>query len=264
MTRISIITVNFNNLLGLQKTMQSVLCQKYANIEYIIIDGGSTDGSKEFIMNHQDKLSYWCSEKDGGIYEGMNKGISKATGEYVLFLNSGDYFYSPQVLSKVFKNHPDNDLLIGRQCYYNQKGKKSTAWSIQAKDINERFFWSNTLPHQSTFIKSTLLKKIGGYNLNYRICADWVFWYEAIVEHKCTYSCIKNKISYMENWGVSSNMEKCRADMAKFLIEHHPIMTVEDWFEINIRFTEALGFRRACNNRISQLLMKVAIRLNKK
>ena len=68
----------------------------------------------------------------------------------------------------------------------------------------------------------------------------------------------------MENWGVSSNMEKCRADMAKFLIEHHPIMTVEDWFEINIRFTEALGFRRACNNRISQLLMKVAIRLNKK
>lgn len=69
--------------------------------------------------------------------------------------------------------------------------QKSIAWSIQAQDINEHFFWSNTLPHQSTFIKTTLLNKIGGYNLDYHICADWAFWYEAIVEHKCTYSCIK-------------------------------------------------------------------------
>lgn len=264
MIKISIITVNFNNLSGLQKTMQSVFCQKYTNLEYIIIDGGSTDGSKDFIMSHQDKLSYWCSEKDKGIYDGMNKGIAKVTGDYVLFLNSGDYFCSPLILNEVFNNNPNDDLLIGRQCYYNRKGKKSIAWSIQAKDINERFFWSNTLPHQSTFIKTTLLNKIGGYNLNYQICADWVFWYEAIVEHKCTYSCIKNAVSYMEDWGISSNMEKCRADMAKFLIKHHPTMTIEDWFEINIQFSEALSFRRAYSSRISRLLMKIAIRLNKK
>lgn len=264
MIKISIITVNFNNLSGLQKTMKSVLCQKYTNLEYIIIDGGSTDGSKDFIMSHQDKLSYWCSEKDKGIYDGMNKGIAKATGEYILFLNSGDYFYSPQVLCKVFKSSQNDDLLIGRQCYYNRKGKKSIAWSIQAKDINERFFWSNTLPHQSTFIKTTLLNKIGGYKPNYRVCADWVFWYEAIVEYNCTYSCINYAISYMEDGGVSRNMEKCRRDMATFLIENHPIMTIEDWFEINMRFTEALSFRRAFSSRISRLLMKIAIRLNKK
>ena len=264
MIKISIITVNFNNLTGLQRTMQSVLSQSYANMEYIVVDGGSTDGSKDYIESCQDKLSYWCSEKDKGIYDGMNKGIAHATGDYVLFLNSGDYFCSSCVLSEIFKTHQENDLLIGRQGYYTKKGRKSIAWSIQIEDINERFFWSNTLPHQATFIKNSLLKKIGGYNLNYRVCADWAFWYEAIVVHKCTYSCVKNVVSYMEDWGVSSNMEKCRADMAKFLMEHHSTLMAEDWFDINMRYTEALGFRRACGSRLSQLLMKIAIRLNKK
>ncbi len=88
MLKLSIITINLNNLAGLQKTMQSVFEQTFTDYEYIVIDGGSTDGSKEYIEQHSDKLAYWVSEKDKGIYNAMNKGIIKAGGDYLLFLNS--------------------------------------------------------------------------------------------------------------------------------------------------------------------------------
>lgn len=264
MQKISIITVNFNNLSGLKKTIDSVLAQRYADIEYIIIDGGSTDGSRELIEYHSKRLSYWCSEPDKGIYDGMNKGIAKATGEYCLFLNSGDYFCNDHVLQDVFAEEQITDLVIGRQKFYTVSGKTSIAWSICEEDINERFFWSNTFPHQSTFIKASLLKRVGGYDLDYKVCADWAFWYIAVVEEKCSYKCIATPISMMEDGGVSRDMDKCRADMGRFLMQHHPVMTMEDWADINGRYTEALGYRRSNMSVLSRLLMKVTTRINKK
>lgn len=264
MQKISIITVNFNNSNGLKKTIDSVLAQRYADVEYIIIDGGSTDGSKELIESHSDKLSYWCSEPDKGIYDGMNKGIAKATCEYCLFLNSGDYFCNNHVLLDVFTKEHSADLVIGRQKFYSKNGKTTVAWSIREKDINERFFWSNTFPHQSTFIKTSLLKQVGGYDLNYKVCADWAFWYIAVVEENCTYKCIPTPISLMEDGGVSRDMDKCRADMGRFLMQHHPVMMADDWADINERYTEALGYRRASGSKLSVFLTKLAVRLNKK
>ena len=88
--KLSVITINYNNAEGLAKTMDSVFRQRFSDFEYIVIDGGSTDGSKDLIVNNQDKIAYWCSEKDSGIYNAMNKGIREASGEYLLFLNSGD------------------------------------------------------------------------------------------------------------------------------------------------------------------------------
>lgn len=248
----------------MKKTIKSVLAQCYAEIEYIIIDGGSSDGSKELIEQHDEHLSYWCSEPDKGIYDGMNKGIAKATGEYCLFLNSGDYFCNDHVLQDVFANGQSADLVIGRQKFYTQNGKESIAWSIREEDINERFFWSNTFPHQSTFIKTSLLKKVGGYDLEYKVCADWAFWYIAVVEEKCTYKCIPTPISMMEDGGVSRDMNKCRVDMGKFLIKHHPAMILDDWIDINIRYSESLGYRRARMTKLSHLLMKIIVRLNKR
>lgn len=187
MKKVSIITVNFNNLKGLQKTMESVFSQKYANMEYIIIDGGSTDGSKEFIQSHQDRLSYWYSEKDRGIYDGMNKGISKATGDYVLFLNSGDYFSCPTILNDVFNDKIfDEDLLIGRQLYIDKSGRKGISPKLRVSDFSITYFLSSTIPHQATFIKRNLFDKIGYYDISYKVSADWVFWIKAIVENKCT------------------------------------------------------------------------------
>ena len=95
---ISIITINFNDKIGLQRTFDSVFAQDFNDFEYIVIDGGSNDGSKELIEENTDKISYWISEPDKGIYNAMNKGIKVANGEYLLFLNSGDKFYNKKSL----------------------------------------------------------------------------------------------------------------------------------------------------------------------
>ena len=100
MKQISIITINYNNASGLEKTIRSVVEQTYNEYEYIIIDGASSDKSKEVIQEYQRYIDFWCSEKDSGIYNAMNKGIQKASGEYLLFLNSGDVLNNSAVLDR--------------------------------------------------------------------------------------------------------------------------------------------------------------------
>lgn len=218
-TLVSIITVNYNNKNGLLKTIKSVISQTYSNIEFIIIDGASSDGSKELIKDYIDFLTYWVSEKDNGIYDAMNKGIVKAKGKYCLFLNSGDYFCNSKILSDIFNNNTyDVDLLIGRQKFINNNGKISFAPKLRVEEINMSFFLSSTLPHQATFIKRDLLNKIGMYNTDYRIVSDCIFWIEAIVKEKCTFSIIPQFISYMETGGVSNNIDKCRIEMGNYFM----------------------------------------------
>lgn len=219
MQKISVITVNFNNRLGLEKTVGSVLAQDYSNIEYIVIDGGSTDGSKQIIQQHETNISFWVSEPDGGIYNAMNKAIRKATGEYLLFLNSGDYFCSSHVISAVFKEERHADLLVGRQKFVSSNGKVGVSPKLHAAEINMEYFLSSTLPHQATFIKRTLFSSCGLYDETYRVCADWVFWINAVVRHHCSIEIQPLAVSYMDNGGVSSDMEKCHKDMSRYLEE---------------------------------------------
>ena len=113
MAKVSIITVNYNNNEGLQKTFDSVFAQTYVDFDYLVIDGGSNDGSRELIESNKDKLAYWLSEKDRGIYDAMNKGIDNAKGEYLLFLNSGDYLYNKDVLREVAESGLDADIVYG-------------------------------------------------------------------------------------------------------------------------------------------------------
>lgn len=218
MQKVSIITINFNNKKGLLKTINSVLEQTYSPIEYIIIDGGSTDGSLKLIEKKAALLSYWVSEKDNGIYDAMNKGIAHATGEYCLFLNSGDYLYEPNILSKVFfKKEQTSDILIGRQKFINDNNVTYKAPKINKAEISISFFLSSTLPHQATFIKRCLLHKCGLYDQNYCIVADWVFWIEAIIKRKCSVETVPQYISCMEIGGISNNMEKCHTEMEAYL-----------------------------------------------
>ena len=214
---VSIITVCYNHAKGLERTVESVLEQTYDSMEYIVIDGGSTDRSRELIEKHQEKLAYWCSEKDNGIYDAMNKGLAKAKGEYCLFLNAGDYLKDRHVLSDVFVKKHDADLLIGRQLHVNDKGEISKSPKLHYDDFNMGFFLSSTLPHQSTFIRRRLLIDLGGYDEEYKVSADWVFWVKAVVLYGCPVELIPQSVSYMEAGGVSSNMDKCHADMSKYL-----------------------------------------------
>lgn len=263
MIKLSIITVNFNNLSGLQRTMQSVLNQTYVNMEYIVVDGGSTDGSKDYIERNQEKLSYWCSEKDKGIYDGMNKGIAQATGDYVLFLNSGDTFCDSQVLDAVFRNRTiASELIVGRQ-YHVRSGKRRASRRIFAWEVDEQFLISNTLPHQATFIQRSLLQKVGGYNLDYRIVADWVFWYEAVVKREAMLECVDTFVADMEEEGLSGNVDNCHTEMAHYLSNQHPVVTIDLWKLIIQQNNDAYMYNRARRGWLGKLLVRMALRLYK-
>ena len=120
---LSIITINFNNVAGLKRTVDSVLHQTADDFEYIIIDGASTDGSREFIESCSSKLAYWVSEKDNGVYHAMNKGIGHARGDYLLFLNSGDYLNDAEVLARVFNRPLQEDIIYGDIIWGHRRGK---------------------------------------------------------------------------------------------------------------------------------------------
>ena len=112
--KISIITINYNNLKGLKRTIPSVLSQSYINYEYIVVDGGSNDGSKEYIASQQQNITQWISEKDNGVYNAMNKAVNMATGEYCLFMNSGDHFFSSLALEDAVTEMKNEDYFVGR------------------------------------------------------------------------------------------------------------------------------------------------------
>ena len=175
---ISIITINLNNKDGLKETIDSVINQTYSDIEYIIIDGGSTDGSVDIIKEYNDKISYWISEKDKGIYNAMNKGIRVSTGDYLLFLNSGDHLIENNVLEKVFPYLDGTDFVYGNEWKVNERNRGNIPYeAVYPNKLDESFFRRTSLPHQSTFIKRELLKD--GYNENYKIISDWILFRES-------------------------------------------------------------------------------------
>lgn len=197
MAKLSIITINFNNSSGLKKTIESVVRQSFADYEYLIIDGGSTDGSVDVIKRYSDKLAYWVSETDKGIYNAMNKGIKKATGEYCLFLNSGDCFTGNDILNKVFSAPFSEDIVFGDTICVNMR------LSFPQK-ISLSYLISKSLPHQSSFIKKSLFNRIGLYNEENRIVSDWEFCLKAIHLYNCSYKYLPELIvSKMELPGYS-------------------------------------------------------------
>jgi len=172
--KLSIITINLNNKVGLKKTVDSVMSQTWRDFEWIIIDGGSTDGSKEVIeelaKNPLANISYWCSEKDKGVYNAMNKGIAKANGEYLQFLNSGDCFHSDEVLAGVTNElHDEVDILYGDVDFVSPTG---TVTFHYPSVLTTHYFLYRSLGHPSAFIKAQLLKE-KGYREDFKIVSDW-------------------------------------------------------------------------------------------
>lgn len=210
--RISIITINLNNKQGLERTINSVLSQTFFDkIDYIIIDGGSTDGSKELIEQHKDKLYYWCSEHDNGIFNAMNKGIDKANGEYLLFLNSGDFLHSKDTIEKIY-DQLDCDIVYGNEIMFRMNSSmvnySSNVFSNEFESkypdvLDERFFKISALPHQSTFIRTSLHRQ-RKYDETCVIAGDWKFTREAIMKYGVTYKHVPMIISHYGLDGISS------------------------------------------------------------
>lgn len=206
---LSIITINFNNSSGLKKTLESVKNQTSKNYEHIIIDGASTDGSvdliKEFLMDSEyaKQVSFWCSEKDKGIYDAMNKGIPHANGRYCLFLNSGDYLADNEVIARFDDYNLTEDIVYTNcKCFNSHK-----EWLITyPSHVTLGYFYKmRSLNHQNVFIK-TEKQKAHFYSLDFKICSDKEFFMYCFQDITTTQHFIKNDIiaKYENETGIST------------------------------------------------------------
>ena len=200
--KISIITINFNNLRGLEETTGSVFSQTYEDKELIVIDGGSTDGSAEFINSHKGSFSYSVSEKDKGIYNAMNKGVSHATGDYVIFMNSGDRFFNSDVLKDVFEGKEISSNIVYGCTLCSPEPGKAFLRRPHALDVMQKYRIS-AICHQSAFIRCSLMKEIG-YDERYKLLGDYAFFYYCY-QHGCSFLEVNKIISIYDTIGASSN-----------------------------------------------------------
>lgn len=167
-TTVSIITVCYNAQDVIEKTILSVINQTYQNLEYIIIDGNSNDNTTKIIKKYDDKITYWCSEPDKGIYDAMNKGILKTKGEWIIFMNAGDCFSNNYCLEKVFSKHiEDNIYMIYGDINYLKNGEIKHIKALPANKINHRMPCS----HQAMFLRKSFNDIL--FNLNYTIAAEY-------------------------------------------------------------------------------------------
>ena len=200
---LSIITVNLDDKSGLSRTVESIKNQNFQDFEFIIIDGGSKDESLEVIKENESLIDYWVSEKDSGIYNAMNKGINKASGKYILFLNSGDYLLSKDALSIDFKTITQ-DIVYGHLTHNNNNVLNTSAYK---DNIDLGFFFESTLPHGSTFIKRELFLNYGLYKTDYIIVSDWIFFLERIVIDSCSTLNLNKAVSVFTLGGISTRPE---------------------------------------------------------
>lgn len=182
--------------------MESVNSQTHKEFQYIIIDGGSTDGSINFIEENDDHFDYWVSEIDDGVYQAMNKGIAAATGEYLLFLNSGDHFNSKTSLENAVKYLGKDDLV-----YFDLKVIENKMVSVKKYPavLSFSYFVQDTLPHPATFIRSTAFAKAGTFKEDFKISSDWKFFIDCICKHHMSYVHVDEILSVFHIGGLSSD-----------------------------------------------------------
>ena len=250
----SIITINYNNRDGLERTIQSVINQTCQDFEYIIIDGGSTDGSVDVIKKYADRIDYWVSEPDKGIYNAMNKGILQAHGEYLNFMNSGDCFFDDKVLHKVLSS--SGDIILG-SVFRNDINKivrpsiKESLYSLFLSDYN----------HQSTFFHRNLFDS-NKYDESLKIVSDWKFILQCALFYNAAIVIIDIVVAKYEDAGVSSNMNQVRNERIKVLYEILPQFVAKD-YEIMMNISPSIykslkvisvGYRM---NKLTAIILKV-------
>ncbi len=195
---LSIITINYNDAVGLEKTIQSVISQTFQDFEYVVIDGNSIDDSVTVIQKYENKIHHWISENDTGIYNAMNKGIRFAKGDYFLFLNSGDLLNGATAL-KDFIAHPDfnGDIVYGD--YKFENGGK-----VYPDSLTPLFFVRSSLPHQSTFFKREVFDKMGLYDERYKIVSDRAFFIKCFLSNQFVFQYINYALTIFDLSGVSN------------------------------------------------------------
>lgn len=205
MPKISIITINYNDAIGLEKTILSIVNQNYSNFEYLVIDGNSTDTSKDVLLKYKDKLAYWISEKDNGIYHAMNKGIKASKGDYLLFMNSGDVIVNDASILNVCQEKLIEDI-VAFDCFL-EKDNQIVGRRTHIEYPSLFYVYKNGFKHQSTFIKSSLFDKLGLYNEKHKIAGDYEFWIRSFLEPSTTAKSYSIPIAIFKLGGISQNSD---------------------------------------------------------
>lgn len=223
--KISIITINYNNAEGLERTIKSVVSQTYFNKEYIIVDGASSDNSLDVICKYSEFITKSLSEPDTGIYNAMNKGIKMASGDYCIFMNSGDVFFSPYVLEDVQKHLKRGiDIYNGNAFFTNEDGK-ITWYRKGHHDVSKFYFYHSSICHQASFIKTSVIKDIM-YDESLKMVSDWKFWIEAICLKHVSYKAINVDVCCYDECGITTTQhERGAAERNKVL---HDLYTPEE------------------------------------
>lgn len=225
--KISIITINYNDADGLRKTIESVASQTcLTDVEYIVVDGASSDGSVDVIRENETVVTKWVSEKDTGIYNAMNKGTAMASGDYCLFLNSGDSFHDSTVVERALPLLDGAEFLIGKDFYLN-----SGAVTDNSAPLSMLRFYSGSIPHQATFIRRDVMAKYG-YDESYRIVSDWKFFVQSLILDNLPYKFIDLVVADYDCTGISST-QKAKVDIerAKVYEELFPPRVMSDYLK---------------------------------
>ena len=220
--KLSIITVNYNDVDGLERTIKSVISQTFHDYEFIIIDGGSTDGSVDIIKKYENHIDYWVSEKDGGIYPGMNKGLRQAKGDYLNFMNGGDCYHSEDVLEKIFALKTSADIITGA---HSENGLRNVG--KDGVTMLDLYKWA--IDHQASFIRREVALR-HPYDEKYRIVSDWKFFIEALVFDNCTFYYTDMIIVDVDMKGISNtNFALDKQERDAVLHELFPQRLLQDY-----------------------------------
>ena len=261
--RYSVITINYNNKDGLRSTIESVISQTFTDFEYIIIDGGSTDGSVDIIKENARHLAFWVSEPDKGIYNAMNKGTIHAAGDYLIFMNSGDCFHSSNALSEA-RDYTE-DIICGKIL----RGNSTNPCGHNKPTITMVDLIRDTLPHQAMFIKKDLLVK-HPYDENFKIYSDGKFAIESIIFDNCTFRNIDAIVADYDINGISANSNKKWNEekniiLAKFL----PPRIIADYNRLapvdEVLLDQAIALTKTVTARkLVKILVKIILWITKK
>lgn len=224
--KLSVVTIVFNDVLHIEKTMNSVFSQTYKNIEYIIIDGNSTDGTKEIISNNANKLDFWVSEPDNGLYDAMNKGLKKVTGDYVCFLNSGDLFFDEKTVEQIFagSKNSDVDVFYGDTLIVDDAGNiKGKRRHRPPKVLSWKSFKNGMLVSHQAFIPS--LKITPFYDLNYKYSADFDWCIKILKKSKNIKNTNIDIIRYLDGGLTKKRFKASLKERFKIMVNYYGLVT---------------------------------------
>lgn len=198
--RFSVITICYNEASSIRKTCRSITSQTWKDLEWIVIDGGSTDGTLEILDDYSDQITCLVSEKDEGIYDAMNKGIAHAQGDYLIFMNGGDAFASDHVL-RLVSEAPQVDLIYG-DLFFEKPGGERAQYPDQ---LTKGYLLKNMVPHQAAFYRSELFSKFGTFDTSYRIAADYELFVRLLELGKVSHHHIAEPLAVFDRTGISSD-----------------------------------------------------------